>query len=206
MINSLLVYDNQDEDLGSFFQKCGEEVSKVCELNKNIEIQKISDGVVFSMLVPMRAGEINSKKFIFVSFTHGSETELLQNSDPFVSINDDKNCLRNSFAYCFACSAGKSLGANLIKEDTLSFIGYKSEISIQTLFNREDLFVECAVAGINAFVKGKTVKESFDITVAKYNTNIDKIYTEDMPTASLLMENRDGLILHGNQNLCIDDF
>ncbi len=208
MINAILVCDNNDSNLGDFFEKCKVETERLLassdlEFN-NIEI---SGNAAFEIAVPMNANSINSNPFLFLSYTHGSEDELLKNgNNPFISIDHNIDSLKNSFAYCYACKAGKNLGRELCANGSLCFIGYKENVTVQKYFGAEDAFIECAVCGIEALVEGNTTGQTLIMMKDKYTECIDDFYSKDMLTATLFMENRDALVLHGNTELTIDDF
>jgi len=207
MINAILVCDNNDSNLGDFFEKCKVETERLLtssdfEFN-NIEI---SGNAAFEIAVPMNANSINSNPFLFVSYTHGSENELLKNgNNPFLSIDNNLDSLKNSLAYCYACKAGKILGEELCLKGTLCFIGYKENVSVQKFFGAENAFIDCAVYLIKALIEGNTTGQTLDLMKEKYTEYIDDFYLRDMLTATLFMDNRDSLILHGDSELSIDN-
>jgi len=208
MINSLLVCDTSDTHIGSFLEKCKIQTLEILNSVKNIfQIDEISGKIVFDIIVPLKAKSYNNSSFLFISYTHGSKTELLQNGiTPFISDKIETACLKNSFSYCFACKAGSILGKTICNIGALSFIGYNKAINIQKYFGAEDYFIDCAVSGIKAFIEGKTTEDVLKYIKEKYNESIDEFYQKDMLTSSLFMDNRDALVLHGNKKLTINDF
>ncbi len=207
MTNALIVCDNNDSNLGIFFEKCKIKIERLlASLDFDFKSSVISGNAAFELAVPIMANTINSNPFLFVSYTHGSENELLQNGNiPFLSIDINMNSLKNSLAYCYACKAGKILGKELCVNDSLCFIGYKENVTVQMFFGAEDAFIECAVCGIEALVAGNTTGQALNIMKDKYTKCIDDFYSKDMLTATLFMENRDALVLHGNTELTIED-
>jgi len=207
MINSILVSDSNDNTLGDFFEKCKVKSEEILQSSqKEINLNVIPANAAFDMVLPMQLPNINADRFIFVSYTHGSETELLQNGvTPFISSSDNENHLKNAFAYCFACEAGTTLGKELCEKGTIAFIGYDKEVTVQVYFNAEESFIECATSGLTALVNGMSIKDVYSSMKEKYNDCIDEFYTKDFLTASLFMDNRDALVLHGNGELTIDD-
>jgi len=207
MINTLLVYDNNDQSLGDFFEKCKVETEKLLDSsNFDFNCNDISGNATFEIAVPMNAKSINSNPFLFVSYTHGSENELLKNGNtPFLSTTYEVVALQNSIAYCYACKAGKNFGKEICENGALCFIGYKENITVQKYFGAEDAFIECAVCGIKTLIEGNTTGEVFSSMKEKYTECIDVFYLKDMITASLFMENRDALILHGDTELTINN-
>ncbi len=207
MINTLLVCDNNDIGLGDFFEKCRIETDRIFNASKHqFESIVVSGNAIFEMVVPINAKSINSNPFLFASYSHGSDSELLKSGiTPFLSVDYEVDCLNNSIAYCFACKAGKSLGKVLCENGTLCFIGYTENVTIQKYFGAEDAFIECAVCGIQSFIGGNTTGQMLDSIKEKYTEYIDEFYPKDMLTATLFMKNRDALILHGDSELTIGD-
>jgi hypothetical protein len=194
--------------LHAFFEKCMIETESLL-VSSNFEVNsfKVSGNAAFDIAVSMISNSINSYPFLFVSYTHGSEDELLKNgNNPFISIDNNVDSLKNSLAYCYACKAGKNLGRELCANGSLCFIGYKDNVTVQKYFGTEDAFVECAVCGIKALVEGNTTGQALIMMKEKYTECIDDFYLKDMLTATLFMENRDALVLHGNMELRIEDF
>ena len=207
MINALVVCDDHDIEVGDFFNKCRTKTGKIFTTFKlQIEKTEVAGNMVFEMVVPMLANNINSKPFLFVSYSHGSENELLKNgTTPFISIDYEVKCLKNSVAFCYACKAGKNLGKELCKNGTLCFIGYDEDVTIQTYFGAEDSFIESATIGVKFFVEGYSTGQTLKLIKDIYTKFIDDFYLKDMLTATLFMHNRDALILHGNSELTIND-
>ena len=207
MINTLIVCDNNDVEVGDFFNRCKIKTEKKIATSKlQFEKNEVTRNAVFEMLVPMFANRINSKPFLFVSYSHGSENELLKNgTTPFISTDYEVKCLKNSIAFCYACKAGKNLGKELCKNDTLCFIGYDNDVIIQKYFGAENSFIECATIGIEYFIDGNSTGQTLKLIKDRYTKFIDDFYLKDMLTATLFMQNRDALILHGDSEVTIND-
>lgn len=205
MINTLLISDNRDARLGDFFERCAEQTKAVT--NDSFNIVEINSINLNSLSFQIQAESLNSNTFLFISFTHGTDTELLANgSTPFISGTLNVECLKNCFAYCFACNAGNILGQALIDNEALAFVGFKSELKIQKFFNALDSFIECATSGIRYFISGDTLELSVDKMKLKYTECVDQYYTKDMVVASWFMEHRDSLVVLGKSDISIRDF
>ncbi len=207
MLNTLIVCDDNDIEVGDFFNKCRIKTEKIFATSKlQIEKTVVSGNMVFEMVVPILANNINSNPFLFVCYSHGSENELLKNGiTPFISMDYEVECLRNSIAFCYACKTGKNLGKALCENGTLCFIGYNEDVTIQTYFGAEDSFIESATIGIEFFLKGNSTGQTLKFIKERYTSLIDDFYLKDMLTATLFMQNRDALILHGSSELTIND-
>ncbi len=207
MINTLLVCDSNNATLGDFFEKC-QTVTEQLLTSSDLEINciSISGNVAFNLAVPMNANSFNNNPFLFISYTHGSESELLQNGNtPFLSTTYETESLNNSIAYCYACKAGVEFGKAICETGALCFIGYKENATIQKFFGAEDSFIECATWGIKALIEGNTTGQALSEMKEKHTECIDEFYPKDMLTASIFMENRDALVIHGNSELTLND-
>ena len=205
MINTLLVSDNKDDQLGFFFEECAEHTKAVT--NGSFNIVEINSRNLNSISLRIQAESFNFNAFLFISYTHGTDTELLANgSTPFISDTLNVECLKNCFAYCFACHAGNKLGQSLIDNKALAFVGFKSELKIQKYFGAFESFTDCATSGVRYFFSGDNLEISINKMKSKYTECVDQYYSKDMVVASWFMEHRDSLILLGKSDLSIRDF
>lgn len=205
MINTILIYDNLDADLGDFFHQCAFYTRNFT--NESYNIIELSNNNLNELNFQLKTSLINTESFLCISYTHGSETELLSLARiPFLSEQINISSLQNSFAYCFACHAGKKLGHSMVKNGALAFVGFTDELKIQVFFNAYDRFISCATSGIKYFFKGMSIYESVINMKNEYTTCIDDFYEIDLIVASCFMEHRDALVILGNPSLQITDF
>ncbi len=203
MINTLLIFDEKDKDLGNFFSMCREDLEEFF-YQKEISPDIIDKNSIFEIVLPFKIANFNSEKFVFAAFTHGDKSNLLQSGiNPYVSTSSNLEIFKDSFFYTFACEAGEILGKELINAGCQCFIGYNKKTYIWNTFQRP--FVDTAIYGLKLFYEGEYTKSIFLKIKERYNQEIDKIYKTDFLIASILMDNRDALVLHGN-NICIDKF
>ena len=205
MINTILAYDEKDVILGEFFNLCA--IKTKVAINDGINLLEINSQSLNEVTIHLRTEALNSKPYLFITFTHGSESELLKNgSVPFLSTTINEKGLKNSLSYCFACHSGKELGHTLIENGSLAFVGYNKEVTVQKFFDALDSFVECATCGLKYFFNEMSLANSITLMKEKYTDCVDRFYSRDMIIASSFMENRDALILLGNKELTINDF
>lgn len=205
MINAILTYDNRDVKLGEFFNLCANKTKY--SMTEGIYCQEINSQSLHELTIKIRTDAVNQNPFLFISFTHGTETELLKGGNiPFLSTTINEKGLTNSLSYCFACHSGKKLGNTLVENGALAFVGYDKEVIVQIFFNALDRFVDCATSGIIYFIGGMNLNESIVKMKEKYTECVDHFYLRDMIIASSFMENRDALVLLGNRELTIEDF
>ncbi|MBA4134099.1 MAG: hypothetical protein C0525_05175 [Flavobacterium sp.] len=87
------------------------------------------------------------------------------------------------------------MGDNLVKNGCLCFIGYNRVISIWSTYLNP--FVVCANHGLKLFYNGINTSQILTEMKNQYNMEIDSVYPKNYLISSILRENRDALILHG---------
>ncbi|OIQ22056.1 MAG: hypothetical protein BM557_01370 [Flavobacterium sp. MedPE-SWcel] len=199
MIDTVLVIDESDNTLGSFFQSCQNDLYAFFNLT----------GVNPTLINSNRLNDLSIKvttepleKFIFGAYSHGDKNCLVKAQLPYISTALNNSFFKNSFFYTFSCSSGYELGSNLIENGCLTFIGYNQVISIWSTYIKP--FVECANYGLIRFYDGEDTYSIVEQMKVKYTNEIDSIYSSDFLIASILRENRDALVIHG-ENININN-
>lgn len=193
MANTILAFDELDNTLGSFFQSCKENLDSFFG---EIDIQPIflNSNKLNDFAIEFVTHDISS--FVFGAYSHGGNDCLLKSATiPYVSKANSFN-FNKSFFYTFSCSSGRELGANLIENGCHCYIGYKDIIAIWSTYLKP--FVECANYGLIQFFNGVESYTIINLMKDKYNKEIDDVYQQDFLIASILLENRDALVLYGN--------
>ena len=62
------------------------------------------------------------------------------------------------------------LEKNVKYEITASYLGYKEEAWVVPSY--EDIFINCATSGLISYIKGKTIKQSYEDMIAEYDKHI----------------------------------
>ncbi|MCP5061554.1 MAG: hypothetical protein GY936_03715 [Ignavibacteriae bacterium] len=204
MINTLLVFDENDNTLGSFFSLCKEELESYF-FRTNIDIDIIDKRSIFDIVLDIKIASFNKENFVFAVFSHGDSENLLQDgTTPFISTSSDLSKYMDSFFFSFACETGKILGEKLVEYGCKCFIGYKEKTYVWTTYMNP--FVKTATYGLIQFYKGKNMSDIFNDMKNIYDEEIDKLYKTDFVIASILMDNRDGLVMYGDETIDINFF
>nr|WP_199163023.1 hypothetical protein [Elizabethkingia sp. ASV34] len=199
MINILLAFDEEDEVIGSFNQGCQEDYREYFEDSNHGIVTYINSGSLNSLNIQLRTEQLPS--FIFVAYSHGEDYRLFSKSGDYISSSINIELFRNSFFYTVSCNTGNTLGVDLISNGCKCYFGYK------TLFNSwcgYKAFSECANYGFFKFIEGDSTDEIYKVMIERYNYHIDNMYVRNFLQASLLRENRDGLIKLG-EDINIED-
>ena len=193
MANTILAFDELDKVLGSFFQSCKENLDSFFT-ETAIQPTFLNSNKLNDLAIEIVTQDISS--FIFGAYSHGRKDCLLKSARiPYVSKNNSTN-FKKSFCYTFSCSSGRELGTNLIDNGCHCFIGYKDIIAIWSTYTKP--FVECANYGLIQFFNGEESHIIINLMKDKYNKEIDDLYKKDYLIASILMENRNALVLYGD--------
>jgi len=127
---------------------------------------------------------------------HGDEYCVVgQNDEELISAGKNSNLLKNSLVYIRACSAGKILGKEIIKNGAKAFIGYTEPF---VFYCKEDFlhmplkddyaqpFFETSNQVGISLIKGKTAKESNEDSNKLYNKVISSLLTSKSANSFLI--------------------
>lgn len=207
MISVNIAYDNKDSGLGDFFQRCKQDLLDYLEATNggDYTVDEIHTGRCNEVYIQHRISSLNTNNFLFVAYSHGDADCLTAGGAPYIHLDSNAHLFSNSFFYAVACSVGAHLGQNLIDRGCHVFIGYKDTFYF---LNRQfELAIKCANIGIKMFLSGRSVGEAFGLVEKFYNQEIDKLVAfNDIMAAGFLINNRNALVLLGNNDLTIDDF
>ncbi|GHB83091.1 hypothetical protein [Persicitalea jodogahamensis] len=211
MIEILTAYDEEDPELGVYFNACKKDI--VASINLQTAIHNI-----FSITeIPSRncrlayfdivLGKLKNIPFIIIAYTHGNETSLIANGSGFITVNSTNSSFNDSFFYTNSCLSGKVLGPELIKQNCKVFIGYDSTI---TAFKNENsnISLKCDNIGMLLFLTSDiTAYDAYVAMIQLYTQEYDKLLANGDPlSAALLIQNREALVFHGEKELKKEDF
>lgn len=199
MIDFVLVYDDEDPELGHYFKSCAEDVIQLLK-NKDFNIILARASNLNAAFIDLKLSVLN-KRFIFAAFSHGTDSALAKKEGvPYLNKETDASMFSGAFLYTIACHAGKDLGKRLNAKGCI-FWGYSREVDV--LLPYKPLFKACDLFGLKVFLKGKTIDYAFDRAVRKYNSAIDNLKKIDIIAASCLMRNRDAMVRYGGDKKTI---
>lgn len=204
MINLAIAYDDNDSDLGDYFEESFTHIRDAID-NALISLHAIpgldctEDNINAAVLG-------KPKPSIFVGMSHGN-SDVLGAAEVFVSAN---NChhFHDTFFYTTGCCVAMSLGPALIEQGCKCFIGY-TDVSIapdDDVYNT--MFIECETHCIREFlISEKTIDETFIEMLTLFDNKIDElIAANEIVTAIDLQTNKDRLTPIGDTSLTRNDF
>ena len=137
-MNLLITKDEQDCELGLFFDRCSNLAESLFERIANIKIlpsQKLKNNIVFSMTI----NDDSFSPFNFFAFTHGNEDGLIVDNQNYVDCSINDNSWKNvSLVYNFSCLSACQFGKFVFEHGAKCFVGHNKTIYIQTLPKYQD--------------------------------------------------------------------
>jgi len=204
MINSLLLCDNKDATLGTFFNLCA---NNFLHLHNVLYSQSVSAEYntenCEKEVIESALSAYNHSKFLFVSFLHGDKDAMYISNEKIVS-TDNAYFFINAFCYTFSCYCGKNLANILLKNNACVFWGYIDKA--YSMPDYEEDFAELAISGLKYFLSGKSIENAYNAVKGEYTNKIDNLYQTDFFTAATLLHNRDSMVVYGDKILTINDF
>jgi len=204
MINTVLLYDNQDATLGTFFNLCANKFMYLYNsvynqsVNAEYNCENCEKETIESVL-----SVYNNSKFLFVSFLHGNEEAMYISTEKIVS-SDNAYFFSNAFCYTFSCYCSKNLAPRLLENGACCFWGYTNKA--YSIVNYEDDFAELAVSGLKHFLQNVSVKEAYNKVREEYTKKIDTLYQENFFVAATLLHNMDSMVVYGNTDITVSNF
>ena len=204
MTNTVLLYDNQDDKLGAFFNLCA---NKFLHLHNAIYSQSVdaihnTDNCERDT-IELTLSRYNRSKFLFISFLHGNEDAMYVSNKEIVSF-DNAYFFTNAFCYTFSCYCGKRLAPRLLENGACTFWGYID--SAYTIRSYEEKFAELAISGLKHFLNKESVENAERKVRTEYEQAIDNLYQENYFVAAYLLRNKESMVVYGDKSLTVSDF
>ncbi|WP_024772114.1 hypothetical protein [Aquimarina macrocephali] len=205
MINLIVAYDDNDLDLGDYFELSFNDISVNFSTNNGITVRPIRG---LNCTEDYVLGEINSfteEPFGFVGLSHGDESHLLTENNVYVDCNSLAHFKKTLF-YSTACSTAIELGKLLIKNDCFSYVGFADD-TFATYEEFYNDYIECENYCLKDFFNSEnTIKQSFDSMLKRFDEKILELESKDeILVAMELIGNKDSFVLYGNTELTKSD-
>ena len=203
MINTILLYDNHDATLGTFFNLCANKFLYLHNsvYNQSISAQHNSENCKKETIESVLPA-YNNSKFLFACFLHGNEDAMYISNEEIVSANN-AYFFTNAFCYTFSFCCCINLAKILLQNNACVFWGYVDKV--YSMPDYEEDFAELAISGLKHFFVNKTVGIAYNFVIKEYTDKIDALYKTDFFAASTLLHNRDSLVVCGNTDISIAD-
>ena len=202
MINTIVLFDDTDSNLGDYFKGCAKEVIDSLEGNNLFEIKELSGKHCDRGTIDISLDSYNWGNFVFIAYSHGLEDALMAHGKAYVKAQENSSKFKGSLFYTNACLTAEILGKDLIKEGCLAFVGYNKEVDVM---ENEGIFQKMDNFGIFMFLhkEGCTIEEAIEAMKNEFTRQIDNIMNPFL--AGILLETRGALKIYGNKNLKKED-
>jgi hypothetical protein len=211
ILKVIIAYDSQDEDLGSYFTACKEDIVGFLEEQKEngfpLEIIEIIDSRnCHTAYIDLQLAKYQNDSLLFIAYSHGLSHSLRCNRAGYIH-SDNVSQLFHSWLYTNACSTAKELGIQFDGQNGV-FIGFDKEIKA---FKHESglmqISINCDNCGIKYSISPHlpSAIQTYKAMKSYYNSQIDRLDELRMDAISLgyLRETRDALKIYGNKELKI---
>lgn len=205
MINIVIAYDDNDDELGDYFELGYMDLFEKLKSCQNITLNSIRGLNCSESAIVDCIESFDEDNFGFVGFSHGNDCQLVTENEVYVDINNIDH-FENSLFYSTACSTGIQLGAELVKVRCKCFIGFKNE-TYATYEDFYDIYLECENYCLTDFLlKDNTIKESFDNMLVYFDKKILEMENDDeILVAMELIGNRDSFVIYGDTTITNKD-
>lgn len=199
MVNIVLAFDEQDDDMGSFNQGCKDDYEDFLRESSH-NVSYIGASQLNSLNIQFKVQDLPT--FVFAAYSHGHVDKLYGGAGGYISTEENYNLFKDSFFYTVSCHTGSHLAGSLMENGCKCYFGYNNEFHFWTGYKD---FSDCANWGFVKFLEGEMSHSIYTLMLEKYNTHIDAVRDTDFVIASLLRANRDALVMLG-ANTSISDF
>jgi hypothetical protein len=207
MINVVIAYDNEDGDLGDYFEASFNNIQSTCLgldyiLNSNIPGLQCEENHINSII-----NTFNPNPFIFIGLSHGySDGTCLVSNHEYVSANNALG-FTNSLFYTTACCAATQLGPNLICNGCSCFVGCVDS-SYATYADFYPVYADCENYAIKEFLgTDKSIGDTYAEMQAYFDSQIDDLFKRNEILVMLeLQQNKDCMTILGDKTLTRHNF
>lgn len=201
MINIIVAYDDNDLELGDFFELAFNDLRDNLSNVNNITIKPIRGLNCTENYVLEQINSFDEEIFGFVGLSHGNNSQLLTENDIYVDVNNLVHFEKTLF-YSTACSTGEILGKTLIDNNCFSYVGFIEE-SYASYEDFYDIYIECENYCLKEFLlSSNTIEQSFNNMIKHYNDKVLELVNKDeILVAMELSGNRDIFVLYGDTTL-----
>jgi len=204
MINTILLYDNQDAELGAFFNLCANKFLYLhqIEYKQNVSAEFNTDSCKKEIIESVLS-HYNTYKFLFVSFLHGNEDAMCLSNEKIISA-ENAYFLTNAFCYTFSCYCGKNLANVLLQNNVCVFWGYFDKV--YSIIDYEEDFADLAISGLKHFLSQDTIENAEKKVREEYSKKIDALYQKSFFVAATLLHNKESMVVFGDKSMKVSDF
>lgn len=199
MAKVLIAYnDDVSERSRQFFDACATDIRNFC----------YTHGLECELLSPPK---LTHDEFISIAksseicyvVAHGTPNSILnEKEEDVLSIYTTNYDLCGKALFAVSCFCAQSLKEELLRIGMKLFVGYRHKY---TEFPEYEEFMESANSGIKAFFTGANVYQMRQIMNAEYDRLYEELDSKNPLAADSLFDNKEALVIEGDDELVIND-
>jgi len=209
MIKIVVAYDDNDSELGDYFEESYKNLLQAIHASNETPTTVLRGLECNEANVNNAVNPLKANPFLFVGLSHGDETGnyLLTENNTYVSPNNAVN-FTNSFFYTTGCNSGLDLGENLLQYDCKVFVGYTDNSKAPLNEDYNSIFIDCELYALKQFLSSDlTINELFNEMLSYTQTQIDWLFAKDEIVEAMdLQSNKDCMMIFGDGSLRNQNF
>lgn len=193
----LIAYnDYASENSRQFFDNCATDIRNYC-LEKNFD---------YYLLTPPNLTEVQfmemaqDSKICYVASHGRSDSVVNEKGEEFVSTKTTNYNLNGKCFFAVSCYCAQNLKDELLRIGLKLFVGYRDKY---TEFPGYDEFMQSANYGLKVFIDGQNVAQMKGSINAEYDRLFDVLNEKNALAADALLDNKESLVIEGDDNLTI---
>ena len=168
MANLLMIYDNEDEKMGYYFEASHQDINdRLVNHLTNINLHSLNTEQCLANPIEHYISAFNANPFIFIAYSHGWDDAIDIGGNQYIN---PKNAyfFTETLFYACSCLTAKTLGGHLRNQGCRVFMGFNTIIT--SVYNETDtVFQECENTFILHFLTtNATIQESLKYMYKKY--------------------------------------
>lgn len=168
MANLLVIYDNDDEKMGTYFEASYQDISGRLNQIKSLKLQSLNTKLCLTNPIETYISTFNAQPFVFVAYSHGRENAIDIGENEYIGIKNAYFFAETLFYAC-CCLTAKQLGEHLRLHGCRVFMGFNNKIK-SVGAETDPIFQECENSFISHFLTtNDSVQESLRYMYDKYN-------------------------------------
>ncbi len=200
MNNLLIIYDDEDAKMGSYFESSHQDLNDKLNSIPHINLQSLSTEQCLSNPIEHHISTLGGKPFVFIAYSHGDDDSIYISDNTYIH-SQNAYFFAETLFYSCCCLTARKLGSKLREQGCRIFIGYNTTIT-SVADETDPYFQQCENSFIQNFLTtDNTIQESLKYMYKKYNDmRLFLLENYDSFTASTLENN-----LTAFEILCDDD-
>lgn len=201
MINKVIVYDDNDFELGDYFETSYHDINENISLLDYVVINPVNGMTCSIDHINGLMISFNKNPSVFIGISHGNENEMtMNNCGAYVNSTNAHNFI-NSLVFSATCKSAINLGPILLDKGCNSFIGFVDD-ALATYDEFYHLYTACENYCIKEFLNTeKSLQTTFNEMMDYFDNQINLLFeggNDEVLVAIELQSNKDNLVLIGN--------